>query len=216
MVVDITAVNPITQEPFKGVKFYITEVKDKFSVGLNSNQKRTQIYSGETDANGKAYYEFEVPKKYKWTYEINFDFSQMDMPTGDYHINKGGHFDYLQRNYDNVFDFELMPYTESYTHIKNINCFDSNDKMRYRTKYIDTGTGNWSIWHTPYNQDYIEGCYELSSDVDITISERIVYEMEVTKNSVTTITIDTFYRAPNVVNAFELFYFFAFFAKQCT
>jgi len=204
----LTCVNPVDNSTFPGVIYKIYEVKDKFSFGLSSNQKKELIYTGETDANGKAFYEFDAIKNSKFSYEIYFDYSAMDVPEGEYYLNKTRDFDYLKKNETNIYQFDIYPFGESYTHIKNVNCIDSNDKMRYRTNHIDMNSGYWSNWLSPYNQDYFEGCYDnVPSGTGINlVSERIVYEMQIIKNGITTTVIDTFYREPNTLSVFELFY----------
>ena len=199
MVVRITSENPVTHSPYPNILFTIYEVKNPTFGG---NDQKTEIYSGKTDENGNATYQFDIPENYKWTYEITFDYSKMDVPTNDYYMKRAPNFQYLQRGYDNVFDIQILPYTKSYMHIKNISCQNSNDKMRYRINSIDIGSTGWSIWNSPYNQDYFEGCYDNENSIQSLPSERIVFEMEVIKNNI----IDTFYREPNKINVFELFY----------
>ena len=160
LTVDVTCVNPVDGSVFPGVVYTIYGVKDKFSVGLNTNQKKELIYTGETDVNGKAFYEFDAIKNSKFSYEIYFDYSEMDVPDGEYYLNKTRDFDYLKKNEVNVYKFDIFPYGESYTHIKNIDCQNSNDKMRYRFKYLFTGSGNWTQWQSPYAEDFFNGCYE--------------------------------------------------------
>jgi len=206
LTVDITCQNPVDGSAFPGVIFKIYEVKDKFSIGLSTNQKKELIYTGTTDVNGKAYYEFDAIKNSKFSYEIFFDYSNMDVPEGEYYLNKTRDFDYLKKNEDNVFDFDILPYGESYTHIKNVSCFDSNDKMRYRLKYLYTGSGNWTGWQSPYAEDYFYDCYDNQFSVNKNPTDKIIYEMQITKNNITTTILDTFYRAPNTLTVFELFY----------
>ena len=206
LTVDITVENPIDHTPFPGVIYSIYEVKDLFSVGLSSNQKKELIYTGETDANGKAYYEFDAIKNAKFNYEIYFDYSEMDVPEGEYYLNKTRDFDYLKKNEDNVYKFDVLPYSESYTHVKNIDCQNFNDKMRYRLKYLYTGSGNWTKWQSPYAEDFFYGCYENQYAINKNPTDKVIYEMQIIKNGVTTTVVDTFYRAPNTLTVFELFY----------
>ena len=160
LTVDVTCVNPVDGTAFPGVIYTIYEVKDKFSVGLNTNQKKELIYTGETDINGKAYYEFDAIKNSKFSYEIYFDYSEMDVPDGEYYLNKTRDFDYLKKNEANVYHFDIMPYFSFVQSVKNVNCFDSNDKMRFRMKFLHTGSGNWSSWDTIPQEIYFWGCID--------------------------------------------------------
>jgi len=204
LTVDITCQNPVDGSAFPGVIFKIYEVKDKFSIGLSVNQKKELIYTGKTDINGKANYEFDAIKNSKFSYEIFFDYSNMDVPDGEYYLNKTRDFDYLKKNETNVFDFDMLPYFSFVQHIKNINCFDNDDKMRFRMKILNTGSGNWSKWGTTYNH-YFHGCIDETNNLykpqDIYI---YIYEVESTKNGVISTYIDTFYMT--AVDTFKIYY----------
>ena len=205
LTVDVTCVNPVDGSAFPGVVYTIYEVKDKFSVGLNTNQKKELIYTGETDINGKAYYEFDAIKNSKFSYEIYFDYSEMDVPDGEYYLNKTRDFDYLKKNEANVYHFDILPMGKYVQHIKNINCQGPNDKMRFRVKYPFTGSGNWSSWGTSDN-DYLFGCYNSISEVVTEPSDYRIYEVEVTRNNVITTFIDTFYIDPTFTDTLKLYY----------
>ena len=198
MVVRITSENPVTHSPYPNILFTIYEVKNPTFGGKDES---TAIYNGKTDENGNAYYEFEIPENYKWTYKINFDYSKMDVPTNDYYMKRAPDFQYLQRGYDNVFDIQILPY---FTHIKNINCFDAYDKMRFRTKKLfSQGTPGWSFWDTLY-ANYFHGCedksYPLYKPQDI-----YIYEVESTKNGILSTYIDTF-KAESNLDTFKIYY----------
>jgi len=204
MVVNINAINPVTNTPFKGVKYQILEV-ETIGKGLfytTYTEEKKTIHTGETNANGKVNIEFEIFKT-KFDYEIQFDFEHMDVPEGDYELNKGGHFSILYKNEDNNFDFELLPYFSYIKNIQNIDCFDENDKMRMRQKYIYTGSGNWTKWGETYN-DYSHGCvnksYPLQKPQDL-----YIYEIETTKNGIVTTYIDTFIPTNNI-DTFKVYY----------
>jgi len=205
LTIDITCQNPVDGSAFPGVVFKIYEVKDKFSIGLSTNQKKELIYTGTTDITGKANYEFDAIKNSKYSYEIFFDYSNMDVPDGEYYLNKTRDFDYLKKNETNMFDFDILPYFSFVQHIKNINCFDSNDKMRFRMKQLFTnGTPEWSFWDT-LEQAYFHDCTDeinnLYKPQDIYI---YIYEVESTKNGVISTYIDTFYMT--AVDTFKIYY----------
>ena len=202
MVVKITSENPITHSPYPNILFTIYEVKNPTFGG---NDQKTEIYSGKTDENGNATYQFDIPENYKWTYEITFDYSKMDVPENDYYMKRAPNFQYLQRGYDNVFDIQILPYAKYYQHIKNVNCNGQNDKMRWRSIHQYTGSGNWSIWHTSYDEDYILGCYD--SEVNrYEISDIMITEMEIIKNNIKNNIIDTFYINPTKIDTLKLYY----------
>lgn len=202
LTVDLTCINPVDGSAFPGVIYTIYEVKDKFSMGLSINQKKELIYTGETDVNGKAYYEFDAIENSKFSYEIYFDYSDMDVPDGEYYLNKTRDFDYLKKNETNIYHFDILPYYSFVKRIKNINCYDTNDKMRFRQKKTHTGSGDWSFWGT-LDQDYFHGCtdmsYLLSKPQDI-----YIYEVESTKNGIVNTYIDTF--KMTAVDTFKIYY----------
>jgi len=204
LTVDITCQNPVDGSAFPGVIFKIYEVKDKFSIGLSVNQKKELIYTGTTNVNGKANYEFDAIKNSKFSYEIFFDYSNMDVPVREYDLSKTSNFNYLKKNESNVYHYSILPYANLITHTKNINCIDSTDKKRTRWKYLYTGSGNWTFWSTD-DIYYLYGCQDKISHSYI-VSDYLVYETEVTRNNITSSFIDTFYVYPENSDTLKIYY----------
>ena len=80
-------------------------------------------------------------------------------------------------------------------HIKNINCFDSNDKMRFRRKLLfsNGSPAGWSSWGT-LEASYFHGCVNEFSTL---YKPQDIYEVESTKNGLINTYIDTFNIALN-------------------
>jgi len=197
MVINVNAINPVTNTPFKGVKYQIKEVESTSNGVSGINEDKTIILNGETNANGKVNVEFEIFKN-KFDYEIQFDFEHMDVPEGDYELVKGGHFSNLYKNEGNNFDFELVPYCSFTEHVLNLNCYDANDKMRIRFKFLFTGSGNWSFWGTD-EINYTHGCADITKN-HYEPQDKYIYEVETTKNGIVNSFIDTF-----VINGIDTF-----------
>ena len=67
----ITCVDTVNNVGISGIKYTIYENKEK-----RKDTEQTVFLEGETDVNGKAYFEFERPKnKKKWGYFLTFDLS---------------------------------------------------------------------------------------------------------------------------------------------
>jgi hypothetical protein len=104
------------------MKYNIFEVKTKSGIGNNLKEEKELVYTGTTDANGKALYEFKAIENCKFSYEIYFDYSNMQVPTGEYDLSKTRDFDYLKKNEINKYEFDILPYVKLISHTKNINC----------------------------------------------------------------------------------------------
>lgn len=207
--VTIKVQNPITGEGYKNVSFQVKEFEDKNSGihVLGSNTEETEdspVYSGSTDGNGYATFEFYKKKHSDFAYDLILDFSEMEVPGGDYEIVSGGSGYVLYQDlFEHSIDIDIVPYADFYIHRKNINCQEPDDKMRFRTKWLYTGTGNWTNWG---EDDYFEGCVDDFSGPHHRPSDYRVTEMEIIKNGQTTYKIDTFYIDPNQVDTLKMYY----------
>jgi len=167
-IIDINIINPVTKTGYENVTFSIFEANSS----IFSSGKTTTIFSGKTDINGKAYYKFDVNKNHR-NYTITFDYSKMFVPENDYDFSSARDNEIITRGTVNDFNFEILPYFSFIQNIQNIDCFDENDKMRFRQKNLfSQGTPKWSKWGETY-YDYLHGCanktYVLSKPQDIYI-----------------------------------------------
>ena len=206
--ISIKAVNPITGDPYPGVKYEIREYEDGgSSIFSGSNQTESEdspILTGETDENGIVEEMFYKKKHSDFGYVIYFDFSDMNVPSGDYKVLNKAHFANLYQDLrKHEYEFEIVPFGDFYIHRKNINCLGPSDKMRYRTKWLYTGSSNWTDW-TIYN--YFEGCIDEVAGPFSQPSDYRVTEMEIIKNGQTTYQVDTFYIKPGVVDTLKMYY----------
>ena len=99
-------------------------------------------------------------------------------------------------------DFEVraLPHCGMQFKIENVNCFDSNDKMRFKTFNSDEFP-NQSFQYIPVWGNYFNGCGLLfDGTFDDRLSGRILYQIEVTRNNQVTTYIDTFFLQPGVMN----------------
>ena len=195
-IVDINIINPVTKTGYENVTFSIFEANSS----IFGSGKTTMIYSGKTDVNGKTYYKFDVNKNHR-DYTITFDYSKMLVPENDYDFSYARDNEIITRGAVNNFNFEILPY---FSYIKNINCFDENDKMRFRTKHLfSQGTPEWSFWDT-LDQSYSYGCKDVSHLL-YKPQDIYIYEVESTKNGILSTYIDTF-KAESNLDTFKIYY----------
>lgn len=188
-VVSINVINPVTEEPISGVKYLLKEYEE-ISKGqtLGNNDlietENNPIISGETDASGNASFDFYKKRDHDFAYVLTIDYSDMDVPPGDYEIISGGEKYFLeQHEREHYFNFEIVPYVNFVYHVYNKNCQGSNDKMTFRTKYLFTGS-SWHSW-LPEHLEY-KGCVNEVSNVQSRPMDVIVREMIVEREDGTT------------------------------
>jgi len=198
-IVDLSVINPVTKTGYENVLFSIFETKSS----VLGSDKTTMIYSGKTDANGKAYYKIDLHKYYR-SYTITFDYSKMFVPENDYDFSYARDNEWIIRGNVNNFNFEILPYFSYIKNIKNINCFDANDKMRFREKQLfSLGTPEWSLWGT-LDQSSFHGCTN-ESHLFSRPQDIYIYEVESIKNGIISTYIDTF-KAENNLDTFKIYY----------
>ena len=74
-------------QPVSGIKWTITETKTK---GFSGKTETTDWErSGQTDANGVSWVEFYPKNNLDYAYDIYFDYTTMNVPSGDYSIVSG-------------------------------------------------------------------------------------------------------------------------------
>jgi hypothetical protein len=205
IIFNIVATIPYDGTPIPGIKYKIVEYKNKssiFSTAIKTEATGWEM-TGETNAQGMASGSFDGVFKSNYNYSIYFDYSSMKLPLSLSDVSIiGPTFDKLNRSapIDNVYNFRVLPYTTVKRKFTNTNCFDGNDKMRFKKIYMDESTQQ-SFDYENFGNYYV-GCGIVGgTDTPFkTLCGRLVRQIEITKNNVTTTYIDTALFLPNVVN----------------
>ena len=200
----VSALMPHDSSPVPGVKWKIKESK---SIGFSGKTEETDFeLSGETDASGISVVTFYPRKNNRYDYNIYFDYSEMNLPTGDYVIASGPtSFAYLY-NSVNVYSIRILPKMEINIQYKNLNCYDFNDTFKYKVFNSDERQNltqsqiDGATWIAP---PQLQGCTDYSSSF-IKAAGHHVYFWEATRNGITETGIDTFYVAPGVNNVINM------------
>jgi len=199
-------VNPVTNEPYTNMLVRLYEAKKK-----NNGIEYKVLFEGKTNQVGIAEFSFKanLTSGYWYKPEINegslghngFDYSVLKQPSpSDESVKK---------DEENFIRYEIVPIANYYVHIKNVNCVDVNDKMRYRSNQIFTRPGDgYSIWSPSptLTSGYFEGCYEYVSPLRTNPSDSVIYEMEVTRGGITEVIELKFFRNPNSIDTVKLYY----------
>lgn len=87
---------------------------------------------------------------------------------------------------DNVSNIKVLPYTNIVCKVENVNCFDENDKMRYKTLLIDQYS-NQNLDYQNFGFYVYTGCGIIASNNNPTkvLAGRVVRQFEVTRNNIT-------------------------------
>lgn len=202
--------NPVTSEGITGIEVSILQVKRKGS-GFNISEETETIWQGVTDANGKATHSFKCYNNDKYSYwqtveeTFYFDANKVFLIQPEYQP--------LNKNDLNEVVYKVVENNTSYfTWLKNLDCFNQFDRMRYKKKSIVDVFDDWSSWspgnNNPlYPNGYFEGCFELGPNTHTHTQDIWDVEMEVTKNGITTIIRDTFYiTGQNGTDTLKYFY----------
>jgi hypothetical protein len=199
-------INPVTAVGYSNVLVRLYEAKKK-----SSGIEYSLIYEGKTNNQGRAEYSFKANLNNKYWYSPEINEGSLGVGGIDYLIIKqpSPSVTTVTKDEENIIRYEIVPYAKFYRHVKNLNCQGAGDKMRYRSKSIYTSSsGDFTSWspNSDLNSGYFEGCYEYISSLRTNPSDSVIYEMEVTRNGVTEITTQKFYRDPNSIDTLELFY----------
>lgn len=211
-IVNFHLYNPVTNEAYSGVKVAIYELKDvtpSLAILPTSEYENNKIWEGVTDADGKASHTFSTLKKDKYTYWHYVDESFTE---GKKKIEQP-EYGPLVKNTNNKITYKVVIDNLSYVRwVKNINCFDNDDKCRWRRKsIIDIYDSDWKPWSPlvgspSYPQGFYEGCFEYTNTHTHT-QDIWDIEMEVIRNGITTIVRDTFYlTGQNGTDTLKIFY----------
>jgi hypothetical protein len=200
--------NPVTGEAFSGVNVKIVMKKEKpHPFTFETKYESTEIWSGKTDENGKASYSFKAFTNSKYQYwpiidqSILYSNTILDQPM----------FQSLDINKVNKLEWQIVSNANYVMWIKNVNCFDSNDKLRYRFREIETNYSNPGYWRPADIENipkYFEGCYTFL-DTEIQSSPQHIWEIEteIIRNGIKTTKLDTFYlTGKNGIDTLKLFY----------
>ena len=200
---------PYTGEPISGVKYSIVEYRSKKnSMKLGDIEYTDFKFEGYTNANGLAVISFLPKKNLNYQYIINFDYSNLQFAnyTGSYSLINAPSYDVVRRD-DNQRNYEIraLPHCGMQFKIENVNCFDSNDKMRYKVFHLEEEP-NQEFQNIPYS-NYFNGCGQSVNYTNSSVlSGHQVYQIEVTRNGQVTTYIDTFFLQPGIMNEVFLEY----------
>ncbi len=192
---------PYSDEPISGVKYTIREYK--FKKGEMGEIEYTDFnLEGETDANGNAVIAFAPRKSKSYHYDITFDYSSMQFAnySGPYSLINAPTYVHLVRNDQQDYEIRALPHCSVHFKVENVNCFDGNDKMRFKTFNSDEFPYQ-SFEYIPIWGNYFNGCGTLFDGVfNDRLSGRLLYQIEVTRNNQVTTDIDTFFLQPGIMN----------------
>ncbi|WP_343747082.1 hypothetical protein [Fluviicola sp.] len=198
---------PYNGEPISGIKYTIREYK--FKKGKLGEVEYTDfVLEGMTDANGVASIAFAPRKSKNYYYDLTFDYSSMQFAnySGSYSLIKAPTYVHLVRNDQQDYEIRALPHCSVHFKVENVNCFDTNDKMRFKTFNYDEFP-NQSFEYISVWGNYFNGCGSLFDGVfDDRLSGTLFYQIEVTRNNQVTTYIDTFFLQPGVTNEVFLQY----------
>lgn len=201
---------PYSGEPIKGVKYTIVEYRSKkFSQKLGEIEYTDFKLEGYTNANGLAVISFFPKKNLDYMYRVYFDYSniQFSGSSGDYSLINAPAYDLIDRNNPRNYEIRALPHCSIHFKIENVNCFDANDKMRFKTFNMDEFPNQSFQYMLDWSNDFT-GCavnLENTTNNDM-LSGRKLYQIEVTRNGQVTTYIDTFFLQPGIMNEVFLEY----------
>lgn len=194
---------PYSGEPISGIKYTIREYRSKKElISFGEIEHTDFILEGTTDANGNASVSFAPKKNMKYHYDITFDYSSLHFASysGSYSLIKAPNYVPLSRNDQQDFEIRALPLCGAHFKIENINCFDGNDKMRFKMFNCDEFTNQSFQYITVWSNDF-NGCGLFGEAINNNVlSGHQIYQIEVTRNNIVTTYIDTFFLQPEIVN----------------
>ena len=192
---------PYSDEPISGVKYTIREYRSKKELFLSDIEYTDFILEGTTNANGNANISFAPKRNMKYRYDITFDYANIHFAnySGDYSLIRVPNYVPLSRNDQQDYEIRALPHCGMQFKIENVNCFDSNDKMRYKVYHLEEEP-NQEFQYIPYS-NFFNGCGQpINYTNNSVLSGHQVYQIEVTRNGQVTTYIDTFFLQPGVMN----------------
>lgn len=194
--------NPVTNEAYAGVKVWVLQEKNTSS-GFNSSSETEMIWEGVTDAYGKAFASFKAYNSTKYSYWQDAENSFVQNP--NLKLLKQPEFLPLNKNEENEVVYLVAVPASFVFEVKNVNCFDENDRFRFRRSWVYgsqyTNQFGWTNW----SEDQF-GCYELISDYNNYYSDIIITQYEVERNGVLNTYLDTFSIYPNSMDTLRIYY----------
>lgn len=194
---------PYSGEAISGVKYTIKEYKSKNGPSSFADVEYTDfIVEGMTDANGNATVSFAPKKNMKYHYDMTFDYSGLQFAnySGNYSLIKAPNYVPLMRDDQPDFEIRALPHCEAHFKIENVNCFDGNDKMRFKMFNCDEFPNQAFQYITIWSNDF-NGCGVFGEATNNSVlSGRQLYQIEVTRNNQVTTYIDTFFLQPGIMN----------------
>lgn len=200
----VSALMPHDSSPVPGVKWKIKESK---SIGFSGKTEETDFeLSGETDASGISVVTFYPRKNNRYDYHIYFDYSEMNLPTGDYVITSGPtSFAYLY-NSVNAYSIRILPKMDVTLHFKNTNCSGSSDSFLYRMFNMDERQ-NETINDYPWvNAPLFQGCSDETINSSNVPAGHYAFEWEATRNGITESGGDTILVTPGGNNLMNIYW----------
>lgn len=192
---------PYSDEPISGVKYTIREYKSSKEL-LGDIEYTDFILEGVTNMNGDAVISFAPKKNMKYRYDIKFDYSGMQFAnySGSYSLIGAPTYEPLSRNDQKNYEIRALPHCGAHFKIENVNCFDANDKMRFKMYNCDEFPNQSFQYITVWSNEF-NGC-GLFGEVtnNSVLSGRQLYQIEVTRNNQVTTDIDTFFLQPGIMN----------------
>lgn len=201
--------NPVTNEGFKDVtvKIYKLKVRDF------QEDEIELIWEGKTNENGYAHCRYQAWEFYKYQYFPEID-QDGEYPLDQKLIQFPSKYVSIFNNKVNKLDYKFAGQIQWIHHFKNINCFDENDRVRWRYKDITTSEGGmFSNWYPSTTgaslspSGYFEGCEEVLTATRVDEQTIFYSQLEVTKNDSTYYVEDTMYlTGENGVDTLRLYY----------
>lgn len=194
---------PYSGEPISGVKYTIVEYRSKkFSSKFGDIEYTDFKLEGTTNANGIAEISYFPKKNLDYHYIINFDYSNIHFSgsSGNYSLINAPSYDIITRQDNRDYEIRVLPHCGAHYKIENVNCFDANDKMRYKVYHMDEFPNE--TFETIYTwSNYFDGCGVFGEYINNnSLAGHQIYQIEVTRNNVVTTYIDTFFLQPGVMN----------------
>ena len=194
---------PYSGEPISGVKYTITEYRAKKWGKIGEIEYTDFKLEGVTNTMGIAEISFFPKKNKDYMYRIDFDYSNIQFQnySGSYSLINAPNYDLITRqDYQEDYEIRALPHCEAHYKIENVNCFDVNDKMRYKVYHLEESPNE--TFETIYTwSSYFEGCGLFGEYINNSaLSGHQVYQIEVTRNAQVTTYIDTFFLQPGITN----------------
>ena len=183
--VNVSVLNPITKEgdSHSGIPIKILEKTNK---KYKADEYKT-LCESVTNSEGKATVEFYRPMNHKkWRYDVYMEFDESGYNPNQY---SDTYISSIAKEKTNDILFYIGEKVSLPIHIKNLNCFDANDKALFEIErgiYINSFLKNNS-----YIPNDFYGCHDEIIDY-VCVEDYYPYTLTVTRNGQTTVVKDTF------------------------